>query len=96
MLAVLASDLQAVPGTAALELDVTLRNRAPYPQALPALELTLTDTRGQVISRRVFMPAEYGAPAQASLAPGADLAARVLFEVKDGVPAGFLVYPFYP
>jgi hypothetical protein len=51
---------------------------------------------GQVISRRVFTPAEYGAPAQASLAPGADLAARVLFEVKGGVPAGFLVYPFYP
>ena len=96
LLAVLASDLQAVPGTAALELDVTLRNRAPYPQALPAIELTLMDTRGQAIVRRVFSPAEYGAPAQGSLAPGADLAARVLFEVKGPAPAGFLVYPFYP
>ena len=96
LLAVLASDLQAVPGTAALELDVTLRNRAPYPQALPAIELTLMDTRGQAIVRRVFTPAEYGAPAQGSLAPGADLAARVLFEVKGPAPAGFLVYPFYP
>lgn len=96
LLAVLASDLQAVPGTAALELDVTLRNRAPYPQALPAIELTLMDTRGQAIVRRVFTPAEYGAPPQGSLAPGADLAARVLFEVKGPAPAGFLVYPFYP
>ena len=96
LLAVLASDLQAVPGTSALELDVTLRNRAPFPQALPAIELTLMDTRGQVIARRVFTPAEYGAPPQGSLAPGADLAARVLFEVKGPAPAGFLVYPFYP
>jgi hypothetical protein len=96
LLAVLASDLQAVPGTSAFELDVTVRNRAPYPQALPAIELTLMDTRGQAIARRVFAAPDYGAPPQGSLAPGADLAARVLFEVKGPAPAGFLVYPFYP
>ncbi len=95
-IAVLASDLQALPGTAALELNVTLRNRAPYPQAWPALELTLNDTRGQVIARKVVLPADYLPAGRADrLAAGEDLAARIFLEVSGPPPAGFLVYPFH-
>lgn len=96
-LAVLASDLQALPGTSALELNVSLRNRAPFPQSLPALEITLTDTRGQALIRKVVLPADY-LPAQHAdrLAAGEDLAARIFLEVQGQAPAGFLVYPFHP
>lgn len=96
-IAVLASDLQRLPGTPAYELNVTLRNRAPYPQTLPALEVTLTDARGQVVSRRVVPAAEYRLEGQPDhLAPGEDLAARLVFEAVGAAPAGFLVYPFHP
>lgn len=95
-IAVLAGDLQALPGSAALELNVTLRNRAPYPQALPALEITLTDARNQALARRVVLPADYLPAGRADrLAPGEDLAARLFFEVKGPAPTGFLVYPFH-
>lgn len=96
-IAVLASDLQVLPGRSAYELNVTLRNRAPFPQALPALEVTLTDARGQVITRKVVSAAEYRAEAQRDpLAPGEDLAARLVFETSGATPTGFLVYPFHP
>jgi predicted Zn finger-like uncharacterized protein len=43
--------------------DLVLKNSAPMPVAVPALELSLTDTRDNVIARRVFLPEELpGAP----------------------------------
>ena len=43
--------------------DLVLKNSAALPLAVPALELSLTDTRDNVIVRRVFLPAELpGAP----------------------------------
>ncbi len=42
-LAVIGSELQAIPGTDVLELTAVIRNRAGFTQALPALEVTLSD-----------------------------------------------------
>lgn len=43
----------------ALRLRAELINRAVFAQALPRLELTLTDSEGAVLARRVFGPRDY-------------------------------------
>jgi len=103
LLAVVSSELQAVPGTEAMELDTTIRNRADFPVALPAIELTLTDSLNHPVARKVFAPADYLAArtepvegASQSLAAGADLSVRLLFELHGISVAGFVAYPFYP
>jgi len=40
-------------------LSAVIRNHAPYPQALPLLQLSLLDTKDQVTASRVFAPQEY-------------------------------------
>src|SRR5690606_6998578 len=42
-----------------IHLSTTLINRADYSQALPLLELTLTDANDKPLLRRSFGPAEY-------------------------------------
>jgi predicted Zn finger-like uncharacterized protein len=101
-LAVIGTELQAIPGTDALELSALVRNRADFRQSLPAIEVTLTDARNRPLARKVFTPADYLASAgeptarlQEGLAPGGDLSIRIFFEARGLAPAGFLVYPFY-
>ena len=101
-LAVIGTELQAIPGTDALELTAVVRNRAAFRQALPAVEVTLTDTRNRTLARKVFSPADYLASAgepsarlQEGLGPGSDYTIRIFFEARGISPAGFLVYPFY-
>ena len=95
-----ASDLQsdAARGNV-LVLSATLRNRAAYPQAFPALELALTDTQDTPIARRIFLPDEYlSAKARESTAFGAnsDVPVRLWVEAKDISAAGYRLYVFYP
>ena len=60
LISIESSDLEASPTQSSLvDLNVILRNRAPYTQAYPNLELTLTDITDQVLARRNFLPAEY-------------------------------------
>jgi hypothetical protein len=101
-LAVIGSELQSIPGTDVLELTAVIRNRASYTQALPALEVTLSDTQNRPVARKVFSPADYltaaGEPRtriDEGLAAGADMTIRLFFETRGLQPAGFLVYPFY-
>jgi predicted Zn finger-like uncharacterized protein len=42
-----------------LTLSAVLRNRAVFGQALPALELTLTDAQDRPVARRVLRPRDY-------------------------------------
>ncbi len=45
--------------TKALRIRATLVNRASFAQAFPTMEVTLSDSSGQVIARRAFKPGEY-------------------------------------
>jgi predicted Zn finger-like uncharacterized protein len=101
-LAVIGTELQAIPGTDALELTAVIRNRARFKQALPAVEVTLTDARNRALARKVFTPADYLASAgepssrlQEGFGPGSDFTIRLYFEARGLAPAGFLVYPFF-
>jgi predicted Zn finger-like uncharacterized protein len=78
--------------------DLVLKNTSNMPLALPALELSLTDTRDQVISRRVFLPEEWPdapgvLPAQGSLS----VSFRLALALDESTPmAGYRALVFYP
>ena len=95
-----ASDLHpdaAQPGR--LILTATLKNRAPFAQQFPHLELTLTDTADKAVARKVLTPADY-LPAKSSVADGmpssADFSVSVGVDARDMAASGYRLYLFYP
>jgi predicted Zn finger-like uncharacterized protein len=102
LLAVVGTELQAIPGTDVLELTAIVRNRANFKVALPAIEVTLTDTTNRTLARKVFAPVDYLASAgepssriDEGLGASSDLTIRVAFEARGINAVGFVVYPFY-
>lgn len=94
-----ASDLQTDPARGGiLTMTATLKNRAPYAQAWPSLELTLTDVQDNALLRRVLQPSEY-LPSKVDptvFPPNADVAVHLWLEAKDVSAAGYRLYVFYP
>ena len=78
--------------------DLVLKNTAPLPLAVPALELTLTDVGGAVIARRVFLPDEW--PDAPPLLPARDSVTvnfRLSLALNEATPmAGYGALLFYP
>jgi hypothetical protein len=62
---------------------------------VPAFELTLTDSQGQALIRRVFSGTEMGAP-DGQLPGGAEWNLQTALEVADRRIAGYTVEIFYP
>lgn len=93
-----ASDLQADNARGLLVLQATLKNRAPYAQGWPALELTLTDTHDAVVARRVLYAADYLPPNADpnAFAANGETGIRLWIEAKDVAAAGYRLYVFYP
>lgn len=82
-------------------LNAVVRNRAPFAQAHPALELTLTDERDYALLRRVLRPAEYLGGAEAlraheGIAGGAEAVIRLHLESAGARAAGYRLYLFFP
>lgn len=78
--------------------DLVLKNTAAMPVAVPALELSLTDSSDSVIARRVFLQQELPGsptllPAQGSLALSLRLS---ITEVGAVSMAGYRALVFYP
>ena len=95
-----ASDLHPDTGHAGrLVLSATLKNRAPFAQQFPHLELTLTDTADKAIARKVLAPADYlpqnTSPAR-GMQPGADIAVAVAIDSGEMNASGYRLYLFYP
>ncbi len=102
LLAIVGTELQAIPGTDVLELTAVVRNRANFKLALPAVEVTLTDTQNRTVARKVFAPVDYLASAgdasariDDGLGAGSDYTIRIAFEARGISAVGFVVYPFY-
>lgn len=93
------SDLQDDAEHAGVLLLVSaLYNRAPYPQAYPLLELTLTDTYDKPVLRRTFTPQEYlpaGTDLKAGIAAGGEVHSRLPLSVEGEKPAGYRLYVRY-
>ena len=82
-----------------LVLAATLRNRAPFAQSLPHLELTLTDARDRALARRVIAPEEYlgtGADLAAGIAANAEQTVQLMFSANGVAASGYRLYLFYP
>ena len=78
--------------------SVTLHNEADLPVATPALELSLTDTAGQVLVRRVLLPDELDAPV--ALAPRGEFDGSHTITVAGAAQphtiTSYRVQAFYP
>ena len=100
-LSVESSGLVRVERSSLYRLQLALKNRAGHAVAPPAVDLVLTDARGETISRRVLTLAELGGPADA-LAAGSETTLAATLEAAAGpggtprVIAGYTVELFYP
>lgn len=94
-LTVESSGLVRVERSNLYRLNVALRNRRDIELALPALELSLTDGQGQLLSRRVLRTSELGL-SQGTLAPGRDLALQATLQLATEPVAGYTIELFYP
>lgn len=85
-------------GNGRYALEVVLRNASLFELAMPALELSLTDVRDQLLVRRVIMPAELAA-APATVPANDTLTLRVDVLIDGSVGdalAGYRTLVFYP
>ena len=94
-LAVESSTLTEAGSPGIYRLSVSVRNRSDLTLVLPALDLSLTDVRGQLIARRVLSAAELGASASA-LAAGSELPLLALLGTGEYRVAGYSIELFYP
>lgn len=94
------SDLYPDSGHAGrLSLTATLKNRAPYAQQFPHLELTLTDVADKAVARKVMKPQDYLPPktsAAEGMPPNADIAVIVAVDPGEIKASGYRLYLFYP
>ena len=82
-----------------LALTATLKNRAPFAQRFPHLELTLTDTADKAIVRKILAPSEYlppGTGIPGGMTPNADIAISIALDAGDVPASGYRLYIFYP
>jgi predicted Zn finger-like uncharacterized protein len=101
-LSIESSDLQADNRRDSLiVLNAVIRNRAPFAQEHPALELTLTDAANKALVRRVLRPSEYMQVAAheqlaQGIAAGGEAVVRVHFDTRGMRATGYQLYLFYP
>jgi predicted Zn finger-like uncharacterized protein len=95
-----ASDLHpdpAQPGR--LIVSATLKNRAPFDQQFPHLELTLTDVADKAVARKVIAPADYLPPETLrakGMRPNADITVNLTIDIGQLTANGYRLYLFYP
>jgi len=94
------SELRADPDHSKTLLVVaTLRNRAHFAQAYPALELTLTDAQDATLVKRRILPADYlprGTDVATGIASNAEANIRLSVGADDGRAVGYRLYLYYP
>jgi hypothetical protein len=93
------SELEADPANDnQITLNALLRNRAPYAQAFPNLELTLNDSQDKPLARRMFRPADYLPPTEneaSGLPPNHELGIKLHLNTTDLKPSGYRLVLLY-
>ena len=95
-LSVDSSGLTQLDPPALYRLQVSLRSRDVLPVMTPALDMTLTDSRGEVVARKVLAGADFVVASPASLAAGAELTLLAVLDAGDRRVTGYSVEIFYP
>ena len=88
-----------VEGSSVYRCSVVLRNRADIEVVLPALDLSLTDTQGRLIARRVLQRHRPGRVVSPRSAPARELALQATLQaaLPSAEPvAGYTIELFYP
>ena len=93
--AVESAALTRVSNSDSFKLAVVLRNRGKMAVALPSLDLSLTDSNGQILARRVLGSGDFRID-NASMAPGAESALQLILSPVDLQIAGYTIEIFYP
>ena len=100
LIAIDSSELESDPDQSNMvTLHVLVHNRAPYAQAHPSLELTLTDIQDHSIARRVFRPTDYlkaGEDTKPGVPANRDLDIKLRMDTADLKPTGYRLFLFYP
>ncbi len=78
-----------------LRLSLTLRNRGAWTIAMPSVDVSLTYSDGELVSRRALSPLDFGVP-DARLLPGQDTPLSLRFSVAGERVSGYTVEVFYP
>lgn len=79
-------------------LIALLRNRAPYTQAFPDLELTLTDSQDNALARKAFSPRDYLSKLEdltVGLPANQELNIKLHLDTADFKPVGYRLMLFY-
>jgi predicted Zn finger-like uncharacterized protein len=95
-LVVESSGLTELDNASLYRLQVDLRNRYAQPLLTPALDVTLTDSRGEVVTRRVFSQRDFGSAAPAEMAAGAELSLQAVLDTGERRVSGYSIEIFYP
>ena len=85
-------------GDGAFRFEVVLKNTSELMLAVPALELSLTNSRDEAVVRRVVLPTDWSAPPD-ELPPLSELPLSVRITLVDGPElrmAGYRAVVFYP
>lgn len=94
-LSVESSGLLRVSQTDGYRLNLSVRNRSGIALAMPAVDLSLTDSQGKLLARRVLQPAELGA-VQAEIGAGRDVPLQATLQTATDPVAGYTIELFYP
>jgi hypothetical protein len=92
-------ELQTGRSANVLQISAILRNRSSHVVSFPAMELTLTDSSGAMLSRKVIRVESFvDTPliAAQGLAARSEWPLRIALEHDGLAPAGYSVALFYP
>jgi predicted Zn finger-like uncharacterized protein len=95
-LTVESSGLTELDNASLYRLQVALRNRDTQPLLTPALDITLTDSRGEVVARRVLGQRDFGSAAPTVVAAGAELSLQAVLDTGERRVSGYSIEVFYP
>lgn len=82
-----------------VSLNATVRNHAPYAQAFPSFELTLTDSQDQPLASHIFSPDAYlekYMDSAGAIGSNQDFKVKLHLDSGDLKAAGYRLHVFYP
>ena len=94
-LSVESSGLVRVEKSKVYRLQLALRNRSDIPLAFPAIDLSLSDSAGKPLARRVLRAADLGVN-ETTLAAGRELTLQATLQTATEPVVGYTIELFYP